>query len=140
MRPVYPDARTEDITDCLAGVRYQDPYRWLESDTEETRAWQRQQAQLVEASLTIGIPTEQMRKLVASLSVERYVALPRNASDVWFRIDNDYKTARVLVSEEPFGEGKVLLDLGSESCAGRASVSWLSPSPNAQLLAVGVCL
>ena len=83
MRPAYPNARTEDIADCLAGVCYQDPYRWLESDTEETRVWQRRQAQLLEESLALGIPTEQMSNLVASLSAERYVALPRDASGLW---------------------------------------------------------
>lgn len=35
----YPAARRADDADVLHGVRIPDPYRWLEADSEETRAW-----------------------------------------------------------------------------------------------------
>jgi prolyl oligopeptidase len=135
----YPYARIEEVTDCLAGIRFQDPYRWLESETQETLAWQREQANLVSNSLK-GLPTSSMRDLVVELTAERYVELPRYAGGLWFRIESDHTPARAVVSAEAFGNGRVLFDLGSENCVGTATLSWLSPSPNARILAIGLCL
>lgn len=51
-RPLnYPAARTEDRQETVSGVSFPDPYRWLEDDTEETAAWQRDQNLLTDRFL-----------------------------------------------------------------------------------------
>ena len=39
----YPATRTDDTIDSRAGVDFPDPYRWLEAEDDEVRAWQRAQ-------------------------------------------------------------------------------------------------
>ncbi|WP_154825991.1 prolyl oligopeptidase family protein [Streptomyces albus] len=101
--------RTGDDVDEVAGVRFADPYRWLEANTEEVRGWQDAQGEA--------------------------------AAGRWFRIEPVAGSIRpsALVSDEPYGEGRVLFDPAAENPGKPPFLSWISPSPDGTVLAVGVC-
>jgi prolyl oligopeptidase len=42
----YPATRTDDTIESRAGIDFPDPYRWLEGEDDEVKAWQRAQGQL----------------------------------------------------------------------------------------------
>jgi prolyl oligopeptidase len=138
----YPNTRTEDVQDTLAGVSFPDPYRWLECENEEVLRWQRAQADLASAHVREWPHFNRLRQLVARFSTERFVALPRYAAGSWFRthIADGASQAQVLVANEPMGEGRVLFDPMTESPERPPFVSWIAPSPDGRTLALGVCV
>ena len=134
----YPSSRRDDTTDSAAGLLFPDPYRWLEEETDEVRGWQRRQNATTAEHAADWPHTGAVRTLVERCMVPMAYVLPREACGHWFR--TDAASTRVLVSAEPYGAGRVLLDVGPEAGPGRTPVvSWLSPSPDGQVLAVGVC-
>ncbi len=142
MSPPYPPTRTVDAVEEIAGVRMPDPYRWLESDTDEVELWQRQQGQLAADYVREWPHFDALRDLVRRYTTERYPSLPRHAAGRWFRSDTTEPgtSPRVLVAAEPFGPGQVVVDL-AELHTGEvpAYLSWLSPSPDGRTLAIGLC-
>jgi prolyl oligopeptidase len=137
----YPDTRTEDAWDTLAGVSFPDPYRWLEQDSDEVRQWQEAQAKLASAHVREWPRFDQLRQLVARFSIERFVPLPRYAAGLWFRthMADGSSQAEALVANEPMGEGRVLFNPITEDAVRPPFLSWIAPSPDGRTLALGVC-
>jgi len=140
-RLLYPDTRTEHVEDSLATLSFPDPYRWLEQDSEEVRRWQRAQAELASSHVREWPQFEQLRQLVARFNTERFVTLPRYAAGRWFRARTVEGTsqAQAIVTDEPMGNGRVLYDSMKENPSALPFLSWVSPSPDGNTLAVGVC-
>ncbi|MFI0469836.1 prolyl oligopeptidase family serine peptidase [Saccharopolyspora sp. 5N102] len=136
-----PGTRTGDDIDEVAGVRFADPYRWLEANTDEVRVWQDEQGQAAASYVRDWPHFDRLRELVAHYDTERFAAVPTAAGGSWFRIDAvpDAGRPSVLVADEPYGEGRVLFDPASENPAKPPFLSWISPSPDGTVLAVGVC-
>jgi prolyl oligopeptidase len=139
--PSYPKTRTEDVVDERAGIEFPDPYRWLESDTDEVREWQRAQGELAAAYVRDWPHFDALRDSVSRFSAARFGSVPRFAGGRWFRMTQREGSEAQLpvVAEEPFGEGRVLFDPSTESADQPALVTWISPSPDAGTLALGVC-
>jgi prolyl oligopeptidase len=137
----YPETRVEDTQSTLADLSVPDPYRWLGQDSEEVRQWQRAQARLATAHVREWPGFDRLRSLVERFNEERLVTLPRYAAGCWFRkrISEGASQAQAVVSDEPMSEGRVLFDPYSENPVRPPFLSWLSPSPDGKLLAVGVC-
>lgn len=137
----YPKARTEPAEDVLGGVRFPDPYRWLERDSEEVRDWQRRQATLAGDYVREWRPFEEVRRLVDRFHVERQVALPKFAAGHWFRTHAPPGQAgsQVRVGPDPSGEGRLLFDCARENPGRPPFLSWISPSPDGRTLALGLC-
>lgn len=140
----YPDTRIEDVTDTLAGVAFPDPYQWLEQESEEVRQWQRSQAKLASAHVREWSHYERLRHLVARFSTERPergAGMPRYAAGLWFRaqVPEGASQAQAVVADEAMGNGRVLFDPMAEHPECPPFLSWLSPSPDARTLALGVC-
>jgi prolyl oligopeptidase len=139
----YPASRTVDVVREVAGVRTPDPYRWLEDETDEVRLWQRQQAELASAYTRDTPSWEAVRALVQQCYTSNHLGdVPRFAGGAWFREQTpegaDY--GAVVVADEPFGEGRVVADLAAYQVGEDLPVlSWLSPSPDGRILAIGVC-
>ncbi|MEU4898174.1 prolyl oligopeptidase family serine peptidase [Streptomyces sp. NPDC044780] len=133
--------RTGDDIDEVAGVRFADPYRWLEASTEEVRAWQDAQGEAAAAYTRDWPYFDRLRKLVAYYDTERFGSVPMVAAGRWFRMEPVAGSIRpsALVSDEPYGEGRVLFDPAAENPGKPPFLSWISPSPDGTVLAVGVC-
>src|SRR5579885_2494505 len=131
----YPASRSEPVEECLAGVRFEDPFRWLEQDSEEVKQWQAAQTDLSKSYLQRFQSYGRLRELVHQLVEEETAVLPKWAAGRWFRVEHDSPSprgnsgSRVVVARQPFGNGEVLFDTttGAQGC--RSTVSWISPSP-----------
>ena len=145
MSIAYPPSRTG--TDCSepAGVRIPDPYRWLEADTAEVRDWQRAQAALAASTVAAGGQLERARALVEAFDDGARPDLPIPAAGRWFRAEAGPNGPEAVVADEPYGPGRTLAvladfrdpELGAD--APSPTLSWLAPSPDGRLLALGVC-
>ena len=137
----YPDTRTVDAIEELAGIVVPDPYRWLEdAASEEVRLWQKRQNEAASRHVRNWEGFDKLRELVTSFSSARFGTVPRKAGGRWFRtaMPDGATQARVLVSTEPYGDGSVVFDSHAEP--GTAPyLSWFSPSPDGRLLALGLC-
>ncbi|MEU7158211.1 prolyl oligopeptidase family serine peptidase [Streptomyces chrestomyceticus] len=149
-RPLnYPAARTEDRHETVCGVSFRDPYRWLEDDTQETAAWQRDQNDLTDRLLTRWPHFTRLRELVGRCTADGTGSpnwmvdpTPRFAGGRWFRLSRpvgdgtDYPEAAVVtVADTPQEDGRVLYDPYAD---GVAHVFWLAPSPDGAIVAIGV--
>lgn len=136
-----PTSRTEEVEDVLAGVRFHDPYRWLEETTAEVKEWQRQQDDLVSERIGGWPHREALRKTISRFSTPRFAELPQWAAGRWFRRERspEASSARVIVSDDPFGEGDVLFDPVANNSSNPPIISWFAPSPDGCTLALGLC-
>lgn len=145
MSPAYPPTRTGTDFSEPAGVRIPDPYRWLEADTAEVRDWQREQAALAVSTIAAGGHLERARAFVEAFDDGARPELPAPAAGHWFRAEAGPNGPEVLVAEAPYGPGRMLArladfrdpELGVDAPA--PTLSWLAPSPDGRLLALGVC-
>ncbi|WP_030925691.1 prolyl oligopeptidase family serine peptidase [Streptosporangium amethystogenes] len=138
---MYPTTRVTDDVDELAGVTFPDPYRWLEGDGDDVRRWQDAQGEVAASYVRDWPHFDRLRESVARFTVPRIGFSPRTAGGRWFRaaVAEGASQARVIVADEPFGEGRVLFDPAAENPDRPPYVSWISPSPDGSMLAVGVC-
>lgn len=144
----YPTAELVDAQDVTAGISFPDPYRWLEDDSARAEAWQQAQNTVTEQFVQAWPHLSAL-----SSGVDHYVAdgtgspnwmvdpPPRFAGGTWFRLDRvaepDYPDrAIVVVSDTPSGTGRVLYDPNSDDAR---HVSWLAPSPDGRIAALGIC-
>lgn len=137
----YPDTRVEDVSETLAGIAFANPYGWLEGRSDDVRQWQRAQAELASAHVREWPHFERLKELVARFSTERFVTLPRYSAGRWFRtrVAAGSTQTQVVISDAPYGEGRVLFDPTMEDGQQPVHISWIAPSPDGQTLAVGVC-
>jgi len=134
----FPDTRTVEQADDFHGTTVDDPYRWLEDQTSaEVDAWVRAQADAAERYLR-SLPGRQ--RLTARLT--ELAALPSSTAPVlyggrWFRLTNDgsQQQAVLRMSDEPMGEGQVLLDPNPVAADGSTSVAAAVGDPGGTLLA-----
>src|SRR5262249_39551678 len=114
---------------------------WLEADTEEVHAWQRTQGELASREIRAWSGFEAVRKDVLRFSTARLPALPKKAGGCWFRIATAKGAlhSQALVSDTPLGEGRVVSDPASEKRDPPPFLSWISPSPDGRVLALGLC-
>jgi prolyl oligopeptidase len=105
--------------------------QWLEQNTDDVQRWQREQSHRTDEQTEAWPALPLVRDLIARYTVPTGVALPRGAAGTWFRLES---STRVVISDEPYGPGRLLLQLADPEVA-----TWLSPSPDGTILAVGVC-
>ncbi len=134
----FPDTRTVDQVDDFHGTAVADPYRWLEDQTSsEVDGWVRAQADAAQAYLQ-SLPGRQ--RLAGRLT--ELAALPSSTAPVlhggrWFRLTNDgsQQQAVLRMSDEPMGEGQVLLDPTPAAADGSTSRAAAVGDPGGTLLA-----
>ncbi|WP_033296317.1 prolyl oligopeptidase family serine peptidase [Amycolatopsis jejuensis] len=141
-----PKTRTGDDLDEVAGVEFADPYRWLEEDTDEVNAWQDAQGEAATRYVRDWPHFDRLRELVGRYDWgddnERFGSVPLFAAGQWFRIEPvpGAMHSRAVVAGEPYGTGRVVFDPASENAERPPFLSWISPSPDGRVLAVGGCL
>ncbi|WP_025038471.1 prolyl oligopeptidase family serine peptidase [Bradyrhizobium sp. DOA9] len=136
----YPVTTAETTAVQLGGKVVPDPYYWLAQDSPRVQAWVAEQNRLTSHYLA-GLP---MREFVSD-AIRRYdVArpdqLPRFAAGSWFWISINPESGRPAVWTGPEfpTSGRILYDTtGLESAV--PTVTWISPSSDAKILALGLC-
>ena len=138
MYPKYPLTQSENIIDSAAGLEFSDPYRWLESETEEVQQWQIAQNQLADDYVQSWPHYGVLKESVSNYLVARS-AIPIYAGRQWFRFGTLDNKSGVMVADTPYGAGRMIYEVGSENLEVPPTLPWISPSPDGRLLAVGVC-
>ncbi|HEY1365860.1 MAG TPA: prolyl oligopeptidase family serine peptidase [Gaiellaceae bacterium] len=121
-------AEPRPLEDTIGGVRFDDPFRWLEEESAEALEWQQAQDAAAAACLH-GWPG--YAKLVESLRprlASQVVYAPHERRGRWFRQD----AVGLVVSDEPVGAGRVLVDPGERT------LDWWYPSPDGRFVAYGL--
>lgn len=139
--PSFPDARRGDDVDILAGVSFDDPYRWLEHDDAEVLHWQRTQADLAMQQIRQLPQFDPVLEWTRRFNFERNTALPRFAGGKWFRICRSEGHGHMVVRigsalQQP---DEILFDPARVDPERPGFISWIAPSPDGQILALGLC-
>jgi len=132
----YPSARVDDFVADVAGIPIPDPYRWLEAETDEVRAWQEAQTALTTRTLAAHGRMDAALALIRRHERGLRPQLPRHGGGNWFRVDG----GDIVMSGQPYGTGRRLVSLSDFDAPGHPAVlSWFAPSPDGRVLALGVC-
>lgn len=138
----YPETGTVPAVSEVSGLRFPDPYRWLEENTPEVRRWQREQARLASETVSKGQDMAAVRRLMWEYEAGSRPDLPQFAAGRWFRVEETPARdgAVLVIAEAPFGEGRPLVALSDLVEAGETAVlSWLAPAPDGGVVALGIC-
>ncbi len=136
-RPDYPEARRGDDADELHGTTVADPYRWLEDDAApDTSAWSDAQDDLL-ASHAADLPgRDRLRTRVTELLGAGTVGTPswRGERQFFLRRTAEQEHA-VLLTVDPDGTERVLVDPVALDPSGRTTLDAWQPSKEGALLA-----
>lgn len=133
----YPDTRRDPIVDELHGVAVADPYRWLErGDDPDVQAWSAAQAALLLERSAGWTGREHWRRRVAELLAGGGVSVPtwRGERQFFMRRNPDQQHA-VLLTVDPDGNERVLIDPMVLDAEGLTTLDAWQPSPDGTLLA-----
>ncbi len=126
------------------GVTVDDPYRWLEGDTEEMRAWQAEQNRATDAYFAASPGFDALRARVAELLEVGFCETPfvsggSHKRAFYMRREGKAQQPRLVVRERGMrGQSeRVLLDAESLSADATDAVDWFYPSPHGTRLAWG---
>ncbi len=125
----------------IGGIAFEDPYLWLEDDAAaEVQEWQQGQNDVTVRTLRSLSQFTAARKLLAELQAG--ASSPRPVAGRWFRDapNAGAEHSVLIVSDEPFGEGTVLVDpnLLAEERGVPVSLNWWFPSPDGRYVACGL--
>ncbi|MEO9237007.1 MAG: prolyl oligopeptidase family serine peptidase, partial [Jatrophihabitantaceae bacterium] len=115
-----------------------DPYRWLEDqNSTEVSDWVRAQAERADSYLAELPGRDRLAGRLAELSELPTTSPPRLRGKRWFRFTNDgtQQQSVLRVADEPFGEGRVLLDPNTASADGTTALAGAVPDPAGKLVA-----
>jgi prolyl oligopeptidase len=133
-----PDTRRVDQIDDFFGTAVPDPYRWLEDcDDPEVAAWAAAQGAHAREHLdALPFRAEITAALDAAVRLPSS-GLPVHRGDHWFRTANDGNQQQdvLLVSDEPFGPARTLIDPMQTDGTGATSLAESKPSPDGTLVA-----
>src|ERR1051325_200069 len=112
MKLKYPQTRKVDQRDDYFGTIVEDPYRWLEDDTEEVAAWVREQNELTESYLQQIPFREELRMRITELmNFPRYSSAKKAGEKYFFLYNDGLQEQSILYVQEGFeGEPRVFLD------------------------------
>ena len=133
-----PPTATLPVTDTLHGESITDPYRWLEEDSAETRAWTAAQNAYT-ASVLGGLPGRAgLRERLRALLAIGLVASPKvRGGRLFFVRREGAQNQPILVVRE--GEtDRVVLDPNGLSDQGTVALDWWYPSPDGARVAYGL--
>jgi prolyl oligopeptidase len=144
--PSYPHARVELTRKYIGAVSFDDPYDWLQRDTEEALTWQWQQDALASAYVRQWPDFERLHAAVVR-AADAGGALartpPRLLSGKWFWGAPTQRSAwRTLWVGDTPDAGRPLVetpDLADRpEDAASTNLYWFEPSPDASYVAIAV--
>src|SRR5581483_2907639 len=135
--------RKQDLVETIYGVRVADPYRWMEEDSDELRAFTRAENEKTEAFLRACPMRQPLRQRIARLLETGYVTAPtarKRKDGTWryFWTERRGKAVQpTLVVRDANGKERPLIDVGTLSADGTDALDWYYPSKDGALLAWG---
>lgn len=130
----YPQTAFRPKSVTYGAVTYDDPYAWLEENSEEALAWQSQQDALAQEFLR-ALP--QRAAFVASelemlKGSRKGMVTPTHAGGRWFRVwtPDDQEQTVLEVSDDPVAPGRRLVDFNVGGGAEGRKVDNAIPSPD----------
>ena len=134
----YPpaDRRPESVT--FGSVSYDDPYRWLEEDSEESLSWQTAQDKLSAAYLS-ALPTYAgFLDRLATLGTTNVLSVPRFSGGRWFRrrLPEGEDLEVLEVADSPTGPGRRIVDLNAMYVDEPLQLDMFTPSPDGRKIAI----
>lgn len=141
----YPPAPQGSQVDDFHGTKIADPYRWLEQDSPQTKAWVQAEQKLSDQYLN-SLPSRQRIRAVADrmFATIKYPALDFQASvrtakgRVFYMRQEPGQNQPLLYVRDANGPARVLLDPNTLSKDGTTAVATWQPSPDGKWLAYGL--
>jgi prolyl oligopeptidase len=136
--PPAPIAQRGDETETFHGERIADPYRWLERDLPETRAWTDAQNARTRAALDSLPERTRFAARLRELLGVGLLGVPRPAGDRTFfdRRSAGQRQSALYVLEG--GRERVVVDPNALDEAGLVTLDWWYPSVDGRLMAYGL--
>jgi prolyl oligopeptidase len=141
--PAPPVAARGTATDAYHGVTVADPYRWLEGDGEDVKAWSDGQDRYARTVLD-GLPDLAALRAeytaIMKAPVTYYQSLVPVAGKVFaMRKSSAREQPELIVMSDPehAGDAKVVLDPTAGGNA-HATIDWFVPSPDGTKVAVSI--
>ncbi len=133
----YPIARQATQVDDYHGEKIADPYRWLETDGDETRAWIAGQNQVTRQWIDGSKALPALRKRLGEVWNYPKVSTPYEQGGRYFwRFNEGLKNQAVLCwSPKADGQCKVLIDPNTLAADGTVALATWSPSKDGKLVA-----
>jgi prolyl oligopeptidase len=133
----YPETKRIDHVDVYHGTEVPDPYRWLEQDGAETKAWIEAQNALAQPILEAIPAREQIKNRMTQLwDYERYgVPLKRGGHYFFLRNDGLQNQSVLYVADSLQAQPRVLLDPNQLSEDATIALGEFVPSPDGRLIA-----
>jgi prolyl oligopeptidase len=133
-----PSAARGDEAEILHGERIVDPYRWLERDGADTRAWTGSQNARTRAALDAVPGRARFAERLRDLLGIGLLGVPRPVGErVFFERRAGGARQMVLFVREG-GAERALIDPNTLDAAGLVSLDWWYPSPDGALVAYGL--
>jgi prolyl oligopeptidase len=135
--PDPPETKRREVVEELHGEEIRDPYRWLETDTDEVRSWVERQNEYADELLRVEAREDLEPRMEERAEVPGYgVVTPRERG--YFQqveaAEDDH--SRLTVRSDLDAEPTVLAD--PNEWADGESLDWFEPSPDGSLVAYGV--
>ena len=133
---IYPETKTESISDPYHSVKVEDPYRWLEVDTAaEVEAWVKTQNKFTQDYLSQIPYTEKINaRLTELFNYEKYSAPFLEGDYIYFYKNDGLQNQSVLYRQLAGKEAEVFLDPNTLSADGTVSLSGVSFSKDGSLM------
>lgn len=134
----FPQTRMGNEVQNFHGTDVPDPYRWLEDQSSpEVADWARAQAEVASQYLGKLPGRERLANRLNQLSGLATSSAPELRGGSWFRLTNDGSQQQSLlrVSDEPMGQGRVLVDPNPASPKGTTALDGARPDKTGQLVA-----
>jgi prolyl oligopeptidase len=138
--PVLPSSTpAEPATETIGGITFDDPYLWLEADSDRTLAWQAAQDAATLDRITAWPGYQVLREQIAPYVRDGFIAAPRHHGGNWFSLRFADGGPQLMVASHPDDAGRVLVDATAmDSARGPASLDWFYPSPDGRLVVFGI--
>ena len=138
-----PRAQRRPVTDTYHGVAVVDPYRWLEAENDEVKAWSdaenRRARALLDRLPDLDALRKEVRAIVAAPGIQYFALTPVGGK--WFALRKDpTKEQPELVVMDDVGRAeaaRLVLDPTASGGAHR-TIDWFEPSPDGKRVAVSL--
>jgi prolyl oligopeptidase len=140
VKPEYPAAEKQDLTDDYFGTSVVDPYRWLEDDTaQRVAAWVTDENKVTQDYLRRIPFRKKLKKRLTELADYERIGIPfknKKTGKYYYYRNDGLQNQSVLYEKETLdGEPKILLDPNTLSDDGTVALSGISFSNDGKYLA-----